>query len=148
MLQNELKPVSGSRKNIKRLWRWLASWTWKTAWRWTKGQKSRKWGPIKSRFEWGQTPLYQRLPKLKWFNNSKFGKIDFQCVNVEQLSVFDWKSITVIDLYENWLVSKKWLPCKILWWGDIKAKVNVKVNKISASAKDKIEKAGGKVELI
>lgn len=148
MLQNELKPISGSRKNIKRVWRWTSSWMWKTAWRWTKGQKSRKWWKISSRFEWGQTPVYQRFPKLKWFNNSKFWNISFQCVNVSDLNIFDWKSITVIDLYEKWLIGKKWLPCKILWNWNITSKVNIKVNKVSASAKEKIEKAGGSIELI
>jgi len=145
MLQNELKSKLREKKSI-RVWRWDSSWRWRTCWRWDKWQNSRKSWWVKAWFEWWQTPLYRRLPKLKWFKNRS--KLQYQIVNVQDLERFDWQDVRIETLYKFWLLSKVNLPYKVLWYWDIKAKIKLFVNKISQTAKKKIEKAWGTVELI
>ncbi len=139
-----LKRNKGAVKSRKRVGRGPGSTFGKTAGRGENGQKSRTGGNIRPGFAGGGTPLYRKMPKLKGFNNPN--RINYQPVNVDQLNVFDDNAeIDIIKLYEQKLISKKDQPVKILGTGEITKKLNVKVTKISASAKDKIEKAGGKV---
>lgn len=145
MLQNELKPKVKAKKAM-RVWRWGASWKWRTCWRWDKWQNSRKSGWVKPWFEWWQTPLYRRLPKLKGFT-TRF-KVSYQVVNVWDLNDFDWKKVDLTVLLAKWLISKANVPCKILWTWDLNAKITLSINKISQVAQKKIEKAWGTVELI
>ncbi len=144
MLQHELKP-SFKRKNPKRVGRGNASGTGTTAGRGSKGQSCRSGGKVRPGFEGGQTPLHKRLPKLKGFKN-KF-RTEYQPVNVSQLDSFDGKTVTVKELYDSGLIAKLDLPVKLLGDGDIKVSVTVTVDKVSKIANQKIEKAGGKVEL-
>ena len=138
-------------KSRKRLGRGIGSTKGKTCGRGHKGQKSRSGVAIKS-FEGGQMPLYRRLPK-RGFNN--FRKKNIALINLSKLQqIFKNKSIpsssklSLPILQKSNLINKKYKKLKLLGSGDIKEKFDVEVNFISASAKEKIEKLGGKVTLI
>ncbi len=146
---NNVKPTIGSRKTSKRLGRWNGSGKWTTAWRWMNGQNSRSGGWVAPWFEWGQTPLFRRMPKLKGFSNSKFKK-EYNIVNLSDLENLASKGITEINkevLLQNKIIRKKSLEIKLLWKGELKSKLTVVVDKASASAKEAVEKAWGKIEL-
>lgn len=111
-----------------------------------KGQTARSGGNIKSGFEGGQTPLLRRIPKLKGFKNPN--KVPYQPVNVERLNVFeDGANVDLVALFEEGLISRKNRPVKILGNGELQKKLTLKVDAISASAKEKIEAKGGTVTL-
>ena len=140
-------PRPGSRKVRKRVGRGAAAGWGKTAGKGTKGQKSRSGGSIPPGFEGGQMPLYRRLPK-RGFKNP-FRK-HFAIVNLDALS--DVSAGTVIDrewLQSNGLVPKKIQDgVKLLGQGEVSVALTVRVEKISESARRKIEAAGGTVELV
>ncbi len=147
---NSIKPNIWSRKKSKKLWRWNGSWKWTYCWRWCKWQNSRSWGWVPDWFEWGQTPLFRRMPKLKGFSNSMFKK-DFNIINVKDLEVLVKLWITEINkdvLLEKRIIRRKNLDVKLLADWELKEKVIVKVNKASKKAIELIEKLGGKVEII
>jgi large subunit ribosomal protein L15 len=101
-------------------------------------------------FEWGQTPLFRRLPKLKGFSNAKFKK-HYNIINLSDLETLASKWITEVNqevLAENGLLSKKTWGIKLLWKGELKSKVNVVLSKASKTAVEAVEKAWGKVELV
>lgn len=140
-----LKANAGARKKEKRVGRGNASGHGSSATRGIKGQKAHTGGSIHPGFEGGQTPLSRRMPKLKGFKNPN--RVPFQVVNVYDLEVFaDGSTVTMVELYESNLISKKHLPIKLLGSGELKKKLHVKVDSVSESAKKKIEAAGGKVE--
>lgn len=140
-----LKPAKGSTKSRKRVGRGRGSGHGATSGRGTKGQKSRSGGGKGPGFEGGQNPLQRRLPKLPGFKN-RF-KTQYSIVNVGRLNVFDAKAVVDVNaLAERRIVSKRSLPLKILGNGELKKALTVKADAVSASAKAKIEKAGGKVE--
>ena len=117
----------------------------KTAGKGHKGQKARSGAP-RPGFEGGQMPLYRRLPK-RGFKNI-FAK-QYVAINVEDLNKFDdGAEVTAETLVANGVISKSLDGVKILGRGEVTKKVNVKVAKYSASAKEKIEKAGGKAEVM
>ncbi len=143
--------TKNKKKLKKRLGRGIGSTKGKTSGRGHKGQKSRSGVAIKS-FEGGQMPLYRRLPK-RGFNN--FKKTEIAELNISKIQYFlEKKKLTPgnklnLDLLKKSnLVSKKYKKIKILGTGDVKSKFDVEVNYISKSAKEKIEKMGGKVLLI
>ena len=143
MLQNEFSnPLKVSRK---RVWRWDASWKWRTCWKWDKWQNARKWSWPWALFEWGQTPLYKRLPKLKWFTN--IFKKKYDVINLSSIEKLEW-DITLEVLSEKWIISWKTWRLKVLWEWEVKNKISLKAVKVSASAKEKIEKAWWKVEIL
>lgn len=133
-------------KEAKRKGIGIGSGLGKTSGRGGKGQTVRGRGKVAPYFEGGQTPLYRRLPKRGF--NSKF-KIEYDIVNVEKLNVFsDGDEVNVETLKAKGLVSGK-KPVKILGNGELKVKkLVVKVNKVSASAKEKLEKNGAVINLI
>jgi len=138
-------------KMKKRLGRGIGSSKGKTSGRGHKGQKSRSGVAIKS-FEGGQMPLYRRLPK-RGFNN--FKREEIAKLNISKIQYFfEKKKLTPgnklnLDLLKKYnLVNKKYKKIKLLGTGDVKSKFDVEVNYISKSAKEKIEKNGGKVSLI
>ena len=146
---NNLKPNAGSKKSSTRVGRWNGS-KWTFCGRGMNGQNCRSGGWVPDWFEWGQTPLFRRMPKLKGFSNFKFKK-HFNVLNLSDLEILASKWITEINketLLENWLLWKKNWGVKILWNGELKAKVNVVVDKASATAVAWVEKAWGKLELI
>lgn len=147
---NNLKPDEGSRLKSKRVWRWNASWKWNFSGKWCKWQWSRSGGGMWPWFEWGQTPLFRRMPKLKWFSNHIFKK-EFNVVNLSDLEILAWKWITEINkevLLENWIIRKKWLGVKLLWSWELKSKITISLEKVSETAKAAVEKVWGSVEII
>ena len=111
-----------------------------------KGQQSRSGGKTYPGFEGGQMPLYRRIPH-RGFTNTSFKK-EWQVVNLRDLDQKFEKDETVdgVSLFARGLVKKAEAPVKLLGMGDISKALVVSVDKVSASAKEKIEKAGGKVE--
>ncbi len=146
MKLNELSPAKGSRKAPKRLGRGVGSGTGKTAGRGTKGYNSRSGGGVRPGYEGGQMPLQRRLPKRGFYN--KFRK-KIAVVNIRDLSKFDKGSLVdIATLVEAGLVKGKKNGVKLLGHGEIRHPIDVKVNHISKSAREKIEAAGGKVEVL
>ena len=144
MLLNNIKPKEGSTKSRKRVGRGNGSGLGTYSGRGCKGQGQRKSGNVRPGFEGGQTPLISRLPKLKGFKNPN--KINYQVINVGQLDVFkDGDEVNPTTLAEKRLARRKNKPVKILGNGKITKKLTVKIDKVSASAKEKITAAGGKV---
>lgn len=142
---HDLQPAPGSHKAKTRVGRGEAS-KGKTAGRGTKGTKARYQVP--PGFEGGQMPLYRRLPKLKGFSNAQF-KTEYQVVNVGRLADLfpQGGEVTPETLSAGGAVRKGELV-KVLGSGDINVAVRVSAHAVSASAKQKIEAAGGTVTLL
>ena len=140
-----------AKKNTKRLGRGIGSSKGKTCGRGHKGQKSRSGVAIKS-FEGGQMPLYRRLPKrgFKNFKKKKIALINLSRIEklLQGKKIMNNSKISLLVLQKFKLINKKYKKLKLLGLGDIKEKFDVEVNFISNSAKEKIEKIGGKVTLI
>ena len=136
---HHLRPAPGAKTAKTRVGRGEAS-KGKTAGRGTKGTKARYQVP--ARFEGGQMPIHMRLPKLKGFKNPF--KVEFQVVNLDRLSALypDGGEVTVDDLVAKGAV-RDGHPVKVLGSGEISSKVQVSAHAFSASAKEKIEAAGG-----
>jgi large subunit ribosomal protein L15 len=146
MKLHDIKPNPGAKHRRKRLGCGESSGQGKTSGRGHKGQKSRSGGGVRPGFEGGQMPLHRRLPK-KGFNNTAF-RDKVAVVNVAQLNAKfeDGASVTEAALREAGLVSGRYDAIKVLGNGDLERKLTVSVDAVSASAKEKIEKAGGSVE--
>jgi large subunit ribosomal protein L15 len=142
---HDLQPAPGSHKAKTRVGRGEGS-KGKTAGRGTKGTKARYQVPL--RFEGGQMPLHRRLPKLKGFSNAKF-KTEYQVVNVGRLAELfpQGGEVTPEILTEAGAVRKGELV-KVLGNGDLNVALRVSAHKVSESAKQKIEAAGGSVTLL
>jgi large subunit ribosomal protein L15 len=136
---HHLRPAPGARTAKTRVGRGGGS-KGKTAGRGTKGSKAR--GQIPAAFEGGQMPIHMRMPKLRGFRNP-FRTV-YQVVNLDRLSALypNGGAVTVEDLVAKGAVRDR-MPVKVLATGDLSVKVAVTVDKFSASAKDKIEAAGG-----
>ena len=146
MRLDELKPAEGSKFTRKRVGRGIGSGTGKTSGKGHKGQNARSGGGVRPGFEGGQMPLYRRLPK-RGFTNI-FAK-QYVAINVEELNKFeDGAEVTTEVLLEKGIISKALDGVKLLGRGEVTKKLTVKVAKYSASAKEKIEKAGGKAEVM
>lgn len=142
---NELKPKKGSVKKRKRVGRGTGSGHGKTSTRGHKGQGSRRGFDVKPWFEGGQTPLFRRIPK-RGFKN--IFKTEYEIVNVKQLNVFeDEEVVDKAKLLKKGLISSEKLSVKLLGDGELKKKITVIVDKCSGTAKEKVEKAGGKIEV-
>ena len=146
MKLHDLKPAEGATTAVKRLGRGTGSGLGKTSGKGHKGAKARSGGGKRPGFEGGQMPLYRRIPK-SGFNN--IYKLEYACVNVESLNIFeDGTEVTVDTLREAGLIKNRFDGVKILGNGELTKKLDVKVNKYTASAKEKIEALGGKAEVI
>ena len=146
MRLHNLRPSPGSRHRVKRLGCGESSGHGKTSGKGHKGQKARSGGSIRLGFEGGQMPLIRRLPK-RGFNNAAFHK-HYAIVNLDSLNSF--KAGTVVNeqlLRESNLVRGHFVGIKILGDGDLKHGVTVEADKVSAAAREKIEKAGGTITL-
>jgi large subunit ribosomal protein L15 len=131
-------------KKEKRLGRGVGSGHGKTAGKGTKGQKARAGGGVRLGFEGGQMPLFRRIAR-RGFSNYPFKKV-FQVVNVSDLNRFaDGEMVTPAALRANGLAKKPGVPVKILGGGELTRKVIVQVARVSAAARQKIEKMGGQV---
>ncbi len=146
MKLHELIPAEGSKRAAKRVGRGTGSGWGKTAGRGQNGQNSRSGGGVRPGFEGGQMPLYRRLPK-RGFTNI-FAK-EYACINVDRLNIFEnGTEVTPELLIERGVIKKVYDGIKILGNGNLEKNLTVKVNKISKAAAEKIEAAGGKVEVI
>jgi len=143
---SQLRPQTGARKKRKRLGCGDASGHGGTSTKGHKGQKARTGGKIPAWFEGGQMPLQRRIPKRGF--TSVF-KVEFQVVNLARLSKLDAGiEVTPESLYEKNLIRNRAKPIKILGTGEISIPLKVKVHAISKTAREKLERAGGSVELI
>ncbi len=141
------KPRPGARHRVKRLGCGESSGHGKTSGKGHKGQKARSGGSIRLGFEGGQMPLIRRIPK-RGFNNAAF-KITYAPVNLADLEVlFEAGAIDEKGLREKGLVNGTWDGVKILGSGEITKKFSLKVHAVSASAREKLEKAGCSIELV
>ena len=146
MKLNELHPSEGSRHARKRVGRGTSSGFGKTSGRGQKGQHARSGGNTRLGFEGGQMPLFRTMPK-RGFKN--INRKEYAIVNLDDLNKFkDGSEVTVETLKENGLVKKELSGVKLLGNGELKVKLTVKVNKVSAAAKKAVEAAGGTVEVI
>ncbi len=146
MKLEELQPAKGSTFVRKRVGRGIGSGNGKTSGKGHKGQNARSGGGVRPGFEGGQMPLYRRLPK-RGFKNI-FAK-EYVTVNVEVLNKFeDGATVTEQTLKDAGVISKIMDGVKLLGRGEVTKKLNVKVTGYTASAKEKIEKAGGKAEVM
>ena len=147
MKLHELSPADGAKKSVKRIGRGAGSGQGKTAGKGHKGQKARAGRGMRPGFEGGQMPLQRRIPK-RGFNNI-FAK-EIAIVNVAALdkSFEDGATVDVEALIGKGLIKQSLDGVKILGNGEISKKLTVKVNAYSDSAKQKIEAAGGKAEVI
>ena len=147
MKLNELKYNEGSKKDIKRLGRGSSSGTGKTSGRGENGQNSRSGGGVRVGFEGGQLPLYRRLPK-RGFSNAMFKKT-YAVINVSDLNMFeDGTEVTPELLFETGIIKKQLSGIKVLGNGELTKKLTVRAHKFSNIAKEKIEAAGGKAEVM
>ena len=144
MKLNELSPAQGSAKSVWRRGRGAGSGNGKTAGKGHKGQNARSGGGVRPGFEGGQLPLYRKLPK-RGFKN-RFA-VNYAIVNVSALNKFeDGAVVDLATLVEKRIVRKPLDGLKVLGNGELTKKLTVKATVFSATAKEKIEAAGGKTE--
>jgi large subunit ribosomal protein L15 len=146
MRLDDLAPEIGQRKTKKRLGRGVGSGSGKTAGKGSKGQNARSGGGVRPGYEGGQMPIHRRLPKRGFKNH--FKKV-YALVNVHDLNRFaDQAVVDDVALIKSGLVKGDRDGIKILGKGDLQVALTLRVNKISAGARQKIEAAGGKIEVI
>ena len=143
---HELSPAPGSNPKAYRKGRGHGSGNGKTAGKGHKGQNARSGGGVRPGFEGGQIPLYRKLPKRGFHN--KFAK-NYAIVNVSALNVFeDGATVNLAALMEKGIIRNAYDGLKVLGNGEIAKKLTVEASVFSATAKEKIEAAGGKTEVI
>ncbi len=145
MKLHELMAQRGSGKKKKRVGRGEGSGRGKTAGRGTKGQNSRSGGGVPLGFEGGQMPLQRRIPKRGFTN---IFKKQYKIINIKDLKHFKADEIVDRDALLKAGLLKKATAVKLLGQGDISYPLDIKVNKVSQAAREKIESAGGKVGVI
>ena len=144
---DELTPAQNSKRCSKRLGRGIGSGLGKTSGKGHKGQNARSGGGVRPGFEGGQMPITRRLPQ-RGFNN-EFRKI-YAVVNVEDLNRLDDNTVVTQELLKEKNIISKIMPygLKVLGNGELNKVLTVKANKFTKSAVEKIEKAGGKIEVL
>ena len=146
MKLHELKPAFGSTTAPKRLGRGVGSGLGKTSGKGHKGAKARSGGGKRPGFEGGQMPLIRRLPKRGFYNPFRINSV---AINVDRLEVFeDGMTVTPVELIEYGIIKKIDDGIKIMGNGELTKKLTVQAAKFTATAKEKIEAAGGKAEVI
>jgi large subunit ribosomal protein L15 len=146
MRLHELQPASGAKTAPKRVGRGIGSGLGKTSAKGHKGQKARSGGGKGPAFEGGQTPLQRRLPKRGFYNKFRHEWIE---VALEKLNRFeDGTEVNPDVMLEAGIIKKTGAGVKVLGNGNLEKKLVVKSNSFSKSAMEKIEKAGGKAEVI
>ncbi|MFP5503990.1 MAG: 50S ribosomal protein L15 [Candidatus Sericytochromatia bacterium] len=144
---NELRAAEGATKGMKRVGRGHGSGWGKTSTRGNNGQGQRSGRSIKMGHEGGQMPLYRRLPKKKHFRMP--GRLEWAEVNVGSLSQFAaGTEVTAASLIEAGLIKKEHDGLRVLGNGNLAVALTVKAHHVTAGAREKIEQAGGKVELL
>jgi large subunit ribosomal protein L15 len=143
---DQLKPSPGSRHRRKRLGRGPGSGIGRYCGSGIKGQGTRSGGAVRLRFEGGQMPITMRLPKRGFTSRNRVG---VEIVNLADLAKLgDGATVDAATLSANGLIRGSGAPIKLLGEGEALAKLTIKVNRISASARSKVEAAGGSVELV
>ena len=146
MKLNELSPPKGARKKRKRLGRGVASGQGKTAGRGSKGQNARSGGGARPGYEGGQMPIHRRLPKRGFTN---IFKKEYAVINVRDLARFEAGStVDEAALVSQGLVKGARDGIKLLGQGDISHALTIKIHQASKATKDKIEAAGGTIEVV
>jgi len=146
MKLHDLKPAEGATTARKRLGRGTGSGLGKTSGKGHKGAKARSGGGKRPGFEGGQMPLTMRLPKRGFTN---IFRKEYVAINVDRLEIFeDGMVVTPVELIQYGIIKNVEDGIKILGNGELTKKLTVQANKFSASAKEKIEAAGGKAEVI
>ena len=148
MRLNNLKPRPGAKHRTKRLGCGESSGLGKTCGRGHKGQKARSGGGVRIGFEGGQMPIFRRLPK-KGFSNVRFATV-YGIANLDELDARFEDGATVDEsaLRASGIINGRFDGVKILGTGDVSKKLNIVADKVSKSAREKIEKAGGSVTII
>lgn len=147
MKLHELKPQEGATKSRKRAGRGIAAGRGKTAGRGTKGQNARSGGGVRPYFEGGQLPLVRKIPFMRGVGFRDPWRVRFAAVNLERLAVFEEGSeVTPGALVEAGIIERADELVVILGRGELERPLTVKAHRFSASARSKIEEAGGKVE--
>jgi large subunit ribosomal protein L15 len=147
MKLNQLKPAAGSRHKKKRIGRGQGSGFGGTSTKGHKGQNARSGGGVKPGFEGGQMPLQRRLPK-RGFNNKSFAAVIAE-VNVQDLRSFPAGSLVdAMALAQRGLIKGSFDFIKLLGKGEIENALTIRLDRISAAARAKIEAAGGAVEIV
>ena len=146
MKLHEIKPAEGARRKKKRVGRGPGSGTGKTSARGQDGQKSRSGYSGRPGFEGGQMPLVRRLPKRGFTN---IWRKEYRIVNVDRLNGFsDGSTVGPAELLEAGLVRKGRQPIKVLGDGDLKVSLTVRAHKFTKGAIEKVQQAGGNVEVL
>jgi large subunit ribosomal protein L15 len=146
---HDLKPNEGAHKDRNRVGRGTAAGQGKTCGRGMKGQKSRAGGGVPLYHQGGNLPFFRKLPFKRGEGFSVINRVEFAEVNLEKLDEFSaGAEITPEVLVEKGIIKDLDLPVKILGRGDVSAALKIKAHKFSKSAQEKIESAGGSVELI
>ena len=147
MKLHELKPNENAFKTRKRVGRGPGSGLGKTSGKGHKGQNARSGGGVRPGFEGGQTPLFRRLPK-RGFSNALF-KTEYAVINLSDLNKFEDGAVVTPELLKEMGIVKKQLSgIKVLGNGNLEKKLTVKAQRFSQTAVEKIEKNGGKAEVI
>ena len=142
----DIKPAEGATHSKKRRGRGIASGCGKTSCRGNNGEGQRSGNSHKRGFEGGQMPSYRQMPKLKGFKN-KFREVS-AAINVARLAELDVDTIDLAYLQQNKKASSAAVALRVLGNGEISKAITVKATYFSPSAKEKIEKAGGKAEIV
>ena len=142
----DLRPAAGSTSKSKRVGRGRSSGHGKTSCRGHNGEGQRSGNSSKRGFEGGQMPAYRRLPKLKGFQ--VYSKLNYAQINVGRLDDLGMKEISLESLREKLTIHPTCVGLRVLGNGEISKAITVKATYVTESAKAKIEKAGGKVELV
>ncbi len=143
---DDLKPAQGSTGKIKRVGRGRSSGMGKSSCRGNNGEGQRSGRSSKRGFEGGQMPGYRQMPKVKGFKN--FNAITYAAINVGELADIQSEEISIESLIEAKKVSPKAKELRVLGGGNLEKAITVNARYFTASAKEKIEKAGGKAQLV
>jgi large subunit ribosomal protein L15 len=149
MKLHDLKPEEGSKKKRQRVGRGISAGQGKTAGRGTKGQNSRSGGGTRLYHQGGNLPFFRRLPFVRGKGFTPFNRIEYNEVNLDQLDAFKKGSdVTPDTLGDARLLRDPRKPTVILGRGEVKVPLKVRIHRITAGARSKIEAAGGSVEII
>jgi large subunit ribosomal protein L15 len=141
---SNIRAPKGSSEKIKRVGRGMGSGMGKTSARGHKGQHSRSGSSLLRGFEGGQMPLHRRVPKRGFTN---IFKKEFNIINLDSLAALGETTIT-LEVLKNAGLARRNVPVKVLGNGELKSALTVHAHKFSKSAQEKIEKAGGKIEVL
>jgi len=142
----DLRPAKGATKKSVRVGRGRSSGCGKTSSRGHNGEGQRSGNSSKRGFEGGQMPAYRRLPKLKGFQ--VYSKVNYVQINVGRIDALKLKEVSLETLREKMTIKSDCVGLRVLGNGEIKKAVTVKAAYFTPSAKEKIEAAGGKVEIV